>query len=149
MRLVDVVDSCYVKTVTVAPEVCLAVAARAMHKADAAVAMVMENGKLRGILTAGDILRSLVLANSVNLVWNGPVTAALSKELLTVSTEEKIAQAIEKMTAAEIDYLSVATGFATRVVSLCRLLQAQKAFLHGEVHHLQNYIDALHDAPND
>ncbi len=149
MRLVDVLDSCCVKTVTVAPEVSLAVAARAMHQADAAAAMVMENGKLQGILTAGDILRTLTLASSVNLAWNGPVTAVLAQELPTVFTDDKIGQVIEKMAAAEIDYLPVITGLATQVVSLCRLLQAQKAFLHGEVDHLQTYIDALHDAPND
>jgi hypothetical protein len=26
---------------------------------------------------------------------------------------------------------------------------AENTLLHGEVDHLQNYIDALHDAPND
>ncbi len=149
MRLVDVLDSCCVKTVTVAPEVSLAVAARAMHQADAAAAMVMENGKLQGILTAGDILRTLTLASSVNLAWSGPITAALSKGLPNVTVEKKVAQVIEKMTAAGIDYLPVITGLATQVVSLCRLLQAHNTYLHGEVHHLQNYIDALHDAPND
>lgn len=149
MKLADVLDSCCVKTVIVAPEVSLAVTARAMHKADAAVAMVMDNGALQGILTAGDILRALTLARFVDPVWNGPITAALSEEPAAVNTEEKVGQVIEKMTAGENDYLPVITGLAPQVVSLNRLLQAQKVYLHGEVHHLQTYIDALHDAPND
>jgi CBS domain-containing protein len=149
MRLADVIDNCTVRTVTVMPGLSLAEATRAMHKADCAALLVMDNDLVRGILTAGDILRILTSGESVNLVWNGPTTAGIFKELPNVSTEEKVAQVIEKMTAAGIEYLPVHAGGTTRVVSLCRLLRAHNTYLHGEVFHLQTYIDALHDAPND
>ncbi|GEM_PF-1624390 len=149
MRLAEVIDNCAVKTVTVASGLCLAAAARAMYKADCATVLIMDNDLFRGILTAGDILRVLTSVESANLVWNGPTTVAPIKELPIVTGQEKVAQVIEIMTAAGIDYLPVHAGGATRVVSLCRLLRAHNTYLHGEVNHLQTYIDALHDAPND
>jgi CBS domain-containing protein len=149
MRLADVLDSCAVKTVTVGPEVSLAEAARAMHEADAAVAIVLENGGLQGVVTAGDILRGLTSATSPTLAWVGRVTSALPGEPQAVTAEERVGRVIAKMTAAGIDYLPVITKSATFVVALCNLLRAENAYLHGEVRHLQTYIDALHDAPND
>ena len=149
MRLAEVLDDCAVKSVTVAPQLSLAEAARSMHTVGAAAVLVMDNDLLQGILTAGDILRGLTSARKADLVWNGPVGTVIVKELPIVTMEEKIAQTIEIMTAAGIHYLPVIAEGAIRVVSLCRLLQVQNALLHGEVQHLQNYIDALHDAPND
>jgi CBS domain-containing protein len=149
MRLAEVLDDCAVETVTVALQLSLAEAARSMHTVGAAAVLVMDNNLLQGILTAGDILRGLTSVSKADLVWNGPVGTAIIKELPIVTVEEKITQTIDMMTAAGIDYLPVNAEGAIRVVSLCRLLQVQNALLHGEVQHLQNYIDALHDAPND
>jgi CBS domain-containing protein len=148
MRLVDVLDSCRVKTVTAVPEVSLAEAARAMHDGDAA-AIIVDSSRFQGILTAVDLLRHLALAATPNETWQVPVTAALGDKVATVSCEETVGRTIEKMTAAGIDHLPVATAQGIVVTSLCRLLLAENALLHGEVQHLQNYIDALHDAPND
>lgn len=149
MRLADVLDDCAVKTVTVAPNISLAEAAAAMDKVGAAAVVVMDHDLLQGILTAGDILRGLTSAKTADLLWHGPVGAATVKELPIVAVEEKIAPTIGRMTGAGIDYLPVMAGGAIRVISLCRLLLVENALLHGEVQHLQNYIDALHDAPND
>jgi len=148
MRLADVLDTCRVKTVTVATEVSLAEAARALHRDDAA-AIIVENGRLRGILTAGDILRFLTMATSPTHAWQGPVTAALSEGVEIATPEEPIGRAILKMTAAGRAHLPIATVAGIVVVSLCRLLLTENAQLHGEVQHLQTYIDELHDAPND
>ncbi len=149
MRLADVLDDCAVKTVTVAQQLCLAEAARAMREVGAAAVLVMDNDLLQGILTAGDILRGLTSTSNADLAWNGPVGTAIVRELPMVAVEAKIAQTIEIMTAAGTHYLPVIAEGALRVVSLCRLLQMQNTLLHGEVQHLQNYIEALHDAPND
>lgn len=149
MRLAEVLDDCAVKTVTAAPQLSLAEAAQSMRKDGAAAVLVMDNDLLQGILTAGDMLHGLTSVVKADLVWNCPVRAAIGKELPPVTVEEKVAQIIEKMTAADMDYLPVVAGDAVRVVSLCRLLQVQNAFLYGELQHLQNYIEALHDAPND
>lgn len=148
MRLVDVLDSCCVKIVTVAPDVSLAEAARAMGQAGAAAIIVVGRG-FQGILTAGDIVRHLPPATFPADAWLGPVEVALGDTVTTVSDEEPVGRAIEKMTAAGIDYLAVAAAQGIVVVSLCRLVLAENALLHGEVDYLQNYIDALHDAPND
>ena len=149
MLLADVIDSCAVRTVTVAPEFSLTATAREMQKADCAAVLVMDNNLFLGILTVGDILRALTSVGAADRAWNGPVSAALVKEQPIVTMEEKVAQVIEIMTAAGIVYLPVIAGNATQVVSLCRLLRAQNTYLHDEIHHLQTYIDALHDAPND
>ncbi len=149
MRLADVLDSCGARAVTVAPGTSLAEAAEAMHRAGATAALVVEDDRLRGLLTLGDFLRLLTTAPSPAAAWTNPVTAALSGEPGPATAEEKVGLTITRMTEAGIDHLpvTVAGGFA--VVSLCNLLRAENAFLHGEVRHLQTYIDALHDAPND
>lgn len=149
MRLANVIDRCTVKTVTVAPTLCLAETARAMYAAEAAAILVMENDVLKGVLTAADICRSVTMANTDNPGWSGRAATALSKKLPLVTAEEKVNQVIAIMTTADIDYLPVVVEGTTQVISRSRLLGIQNAFLYDEVQHLQNYIDALHDAPND
>ena len=148
MRLAEVLDSCCEKIVIVAPDVTLAEAARAMGQAGAA-AIIVVGGGFQGILTAGDIVRHLPPATFPADAWLGSVAAALGDTVTTVSDEEPVGRAIEKMTSAGIDHLAVATDQGIVVVSLCRLVLAENALLRGEVDYLQNYIDALHDAPND
>lgn len=70
-------------------------------------------------------------------------------KLVTVSPEELVGQVIARMTETGLDYIQVATAQGFVVVSLSSLLLAENSFLHGEMQHLQKYIDALHDAPND
>lgn len=148
MRLADVLDSSVVKAVRVIPGVSLAEAARTMHREDAA-AIVVEDGQFQGVLTAGSILRLLASSALPSVVWNGPVLAALDENQQPIGPEETVGQTIQRMLAGGSDHLPVAASSGMVVVSLCRLLLAENNSLHGEVQHLQNYIDALHDAPND
>lgn len=149
LQLADVLDSCGARAVTVSPGTSLAEAAEAMHRAGATAALVMEDERLRGLLTLSDFLRLLTAAPSPAAAWTNPVTAALTEATVPVTAEEKVGRAIIRMTAAGIDHLPVTVAGGFTVVSLCSLLRAENAFLHGEVRHLQTYIDALHDAPND
>ena len=149
MRLAKVLDTCAVTTVTVAPEQSLAEAARAMHQAGAMAILVKDGDLLQGFLTAEDVLIALVSASEIDRAWNGPVRSALGQELPVDTSEEKIAEDVETMAAAGVQSLPVTAGGATLVISLCRLLQTQINSLYTEVDHLQTYIDALHDAPND
>lgn len=148
MRLMDVLDRCCVKTVITSPEVCMADATRAMHRDNAAVILVAGE-RFQGILTAGDILRFLIVSASSTDAWQSPVGSALCEKAATISSEDPVGLAIERMMAAGTDHLPVAATQGIVVASLCRLLQAANAHLSSEVHNLQNYIDALHDAPND
>jgi hypothetical protein len=148
MRLADVLDTCCVPTVTVSAEVSLAQAVQTMFR-DHAAAICIE-GRPRDILTAEAILRVLTRTTSPALAWSDPVAGALGEGLMILTKEEPVRRVIEKMLAAGIDHMPVAVSITgTAVVSLCRLLLVESAFLHGEVQHLQTYIDALHDAPND
>jgi CBS domain-containing protein len=149
MRIADVLDSCTVRTVTVNPEVSLAEAALLMHKAGVSVLLVVEGQRPRSLLTKGDILRSLTTAASPVLAWEGPLAATLSEAPRTLTSEETVGLALVGMMEAKIDYLPVMSVRGIVVVSFSNLLLAENAFLHGEVQHLQTYIDALHDAPND
>ena len=149
MRLADILDICRAKLVTVTPETSLAETAQAMHKVEATGALVIKHERLRGILTKGDIVRTLTTATSPILAWEGPVTAALIEGPGPLNSEEPVSLAIARMTEAGIDHLPVAAAKGIVVVSLSNVLLAENTFLHGEVQHLQTYIDALHDAPND
>jgi CBS domain-containing protein len=149
MRLADVIDSCAVCTASVTPEVSLAEAAQMMHKAGASVLLVVEDQRPHSLLTKGDILHSLTVATSPVLVWESPLSATLTEAPPALNAIDTISQAIAKMVEAKSDYLPVMTAQGIIVVSLGNLLLVENAFLHGEVQHLQTYIDALHDAPND
>lgn len=149
MRLVNVLSDCTVKAATASPELSMADAARAIRRADAVAAVVMENDNLLGILTPVDVFRVLTFAANPILAWNGPVRAALTEEPKILTAEETVGAAIRKMVAAGRDYLPMAMNNVIVVVSLCRLLLVESTSLHSEVQHLQTYIDALHDAPND
>jgi CBS domain-containing protein len=149
VRLSDVLDSCGAQAVTVAAGTSLAEAAEAMHRAGATAALVVDGERLKGLLTLGDFLRILTTATSPAAAWTEPVAAALTGESGPATADEKVAQILARMTAAGIDHLPVAVAEGFVVVSLSSLLRAENAFLHGEVRHLQTYIDALHDAPND
>jgi CBS domain-containing protein len=149
MRIADVLDSCTVKTVTVNPEASLAEAVQLMHKAEAPVLLVVEDQQPRSLLTRGDIFHSLTIAASPVLAWEGALTATLTEAPRVLTSEETVGRAIVGMMEAKLDYLPVITVQGIVVVSFSKLLLAENAFLHGEVQHLQTYIDALHDAPND
>jgi signal-transduction protein with cAMP-binding, CBS, and nucleotidyltransferase domain len=149
MRLADVLNSCTVRTVTVNPEVSLAEAAQAMHKAGASVLLVVEDQQPRSLLTRSDILHSLTIAASPVLAWEGPLATTLTEAPRALTSEETVGRALVGMMEAKIDYLPVITVRGIVVVSFSNLLLAENAQLHGEVQHLQTYIDALHDAPND
>lgn len=148
MRLADILDHCLLPTVIVDPEHSLAESARSMQRTGAPALLVEDQGLMMGLVTAEDIVRALVAAGEINDVWNGPVRAIV-RSLPIIAAEEKLAQVVGTMAAAGISALPVTVSGRTQVVGLCRLLQAQVASLHGEVQHLQTYIDALHDAPND
>lgn len=148
MRLEKVLHSCALKAETLAPEQSLAEAARAICRAETG-AVLVDDGKLRGLVTAEDVLRTLVAASAVDHAWNGPLRAALHRQLPLVTSGARIAEVVETMAAAGVQSLPVTAGDATLVVNLTRLLQIQINSLHDEVQHLQTYIDALHDAPND
>ncbi len=147
MRLAEILDTCAVKTVTIGPEINLADAAKAMHQTDALAALICKTGMLLGILTAGDIVRAV--AGSTTQSWYDPVTALLTESPQPVPEAEPVGQIITQMVAKGIDLLPVITGNAIMVVTLAGLLRAENSYLHSEVQHLQTYIDALHDAPND
>lgn len=149
MRLADVLDEWGAMVVTVSPGISLADAVQAMLKVEATAVLIIESDRLIGLLTKSDILRFLTTATSTIQAWNGPVKAALSEGLQVVTPEELVGRAITRMTAAGVDHLPVVGTQGTFVVALTSLLRAENAYLHGEVQHLQTYIDALHDASND
>ena len=149
MRLADILDEWGAKVVTVSPGISLAEAAQAILKVEATAVLIIESDRLLGLLTKSDILRFLTTATSTILAWDGPVTAALSEGMQVVTPEELVGRVITKMTAAGVDHLPVIGRQGICVVALPSLLRAENAYLHGEVQHLQTYIDALHDASND
>lgn len=147
MRLADILDTCAVKTVTIGPEVSLVDAARAMQQVDAMAALIFTDGKLQGILSADLIVRAV--AGSPTQCLNDPVTRAITVLPQSVTEEEPVGRIIAQMISTGIDYLPVITGNATVIVTLGGLLRVENNYLHSEVKHMQTYIDALHDAPND
>jgi len=149
MRLVDVLDICKAKLVEVTPETSLAEASQAMCAAEAAGALIIRPDGRQEILTRADIIRLLTMSASPLGAWQGPVIEAIVDSSEPIDPEMPVGLVIANMGKAGSEYRPVVTERGLVIISLCNLLMAENAFLHSEVQHLQTYIDALHDAPND
>ena len=149
MRLADILDICTVKLVEIAPGTSLAETAREMCVIEVAGARFIRPDGRQGFVTRGDILHLLVNSASPLGTWEGPVIDVINRGPEPVDATMQVRMVIADMREAGIEYMPVVTGQGIVIVSLSNLLLAENAFLHSEVQHLQTYIDALHEAPND
>lgn len=149
MRLVDVLDICTATLVEVTPATSLAEASQAMCAAEATGALIIMPDGRQEFLTGADIIRLLTMSASPLGAWEGPVIEAIADRSEPIDPELPVGLVIANMSEAGLEYRPVVTERGLVIVSLRNLLLAENAFLHREVQHLQTYIDALHDAPND
>jgi CBS domain-containing protein len=149
MLVADALEQVTVAFVQVDGRTSLAETARAMTAGNAAAALVVEDGRYRGMVTATDLLRVLAAAPTVELGWQIEVAMAMSGESSPLSKEERLTTIFTLMRETGRDYLPLSTTGGLTVLSLAKLVMLDNTLLRREVDHLQTYIEALHDAPND
>lgn len=149
MIVAQALEHLTVPAVTVSSRATLAETARAMNNKSVPVALVREGEHCHGLVSASDLLRVLAMAPTVAEGWASKVTLALGNDRPRAATEERLATIIERMDQANSDYLLVAGESGPAVLSFAKLVQFDNTLLRREVDHLQTYIEALHNAPND
>ena len=149
MIVAQALEHLTVPAVTVSSRASLAETARAMNDLGAPVALVRDGERCHGLVSASDLLRFLAMAPTVAEGWACAVTLALGNDRPRAATEERLATIIERMDQANSDYLLVTSESGPSVLSFAKLVQFDNTLLRREVDHLQTYIEALHDAPND
>lgn len=149
MIVAQALEHLTVPAVTVSNRATLAETARAMNNKSVPVALVREGEHCHGLVSASDLLRVLAMAPTVAEGWASKVTLALGNDRPRAATEERLATIIERMDQANSDYLLVAGESGPAVLSFAKLVQFDNTLLRREVDHLQTYIEALHNAPND
>ena len=138
-----------VPAVRVTGRTSLAEAVMAMTAANSEAALVIEDDRCQGLVTATDLLRTLALAPTAEQGWRVEVAQALSGDIPQAIAGDRLAEVNALMTGAGRDYLLLVTDQGPAVLSLVKLLKFDNGLLRRELDHLQTYIEALHDAPND
>lgn len=149
MLIADALEQVTVAFVQVDGRTSLAETARAMTAGNAAAALVVDIGRCRGVVTAADLLRALAAAPTIELGWHSEVTVAMAGESTPIGQEERLTTIFTLMRETGRDYLPLSTVNGLTVLSLAKLMMLDNTLLRREVDHLQTYIEALHDAPND
>lgn len=149
MLVADALEQLTVAFVQVDGRTSLAETARAMAHGNAATVLVVDQERCRGVVTATDLLRALTTSASIELGWQSEVVMALSGDTSPISQDERLTTIFTLMRDTGREYLPLSTGNGLTVLSLAKVLMLENTLLRREVDHLQTYIEALHDAPND
>ena len=149
MFVADALEQLTVAFVQVDGRTSLAETARAMAAGNAAAVLVVDQDRCRGVVTATDILRALATSPTIELGWQSEVAKVMSGDTSPISQKERLTAIFTLMRDTGRDYLPLSTGNGLTVLSLAKLLMLDNTLLRREVDHLQTYIEALHDAPND
>jgi CBS domain-containing protein len=149
MLVADALEHLTVAFVQVDGRTSLAETARAMAAGSAAAVLVIDQDRCRGVVTASDLLRALVTSPTIELGWQSEVATVMSGDTSPINQKERLAAIFTLMRDTDRDYLPLSTGNGLTVLSLAKLLMFDNTLLRREVDHLQTYIEALHDAPND
>jgi CBS domain-containing protein len=138
-----------VPAVRVTSSTSLAETAMMMTAADTDTALVIDDDRCHGLVTAADLLRTLATAPTLEQGWRSEVTRALTSGTPQASGAERLSKVVELMGATNCDYLLLVTEQGPAVLSFVKMLKLDNGLLRRELDHLQTYIEALHDAPND
>jgi CBS domain-containing protein len=117
--------------VSVSPETSLRDAAVAMTDAGVGSAVVLDHGRLAGILTERDVLRAVATRSDPDTTTGGDL---MTREVVTVEPDWEIYEAAAEMAARHIRHLVVAEG--DRVIGVVSvrdvLLAGQRVRLGGD-----------------
>ena len=128
---------------TVEDAICL----MAGHKVNALLVTV--NDQPAGIFSEEDLFRSL-LGNKTAAFSEIELESAITRSLLLAKPEDPITTVLDKMIAADINYLPVIEEKKIiGILTLKDMMKHQIDALIDEIHQLKDYIADLHEAGQD
>lgn len=134
---------------TIESDGCLADAAAVMCGENIAPIIVTRDGLPVGFLGPGDALPHL-LKEPARKASDIPVSDAMNPKLITVGPDDRIDETLAMMMAADMQNVPVLEdNRIVGILPLKELFQHRMEALASELHHLQNYIKDLQEAPLD
>lgn len=114
-------------------------AIRLMAEKNIGAVLVMDDGKLLGIMSERDYARKVIVKGRAS--DNTPVSDIMTHDVLTVGTAENVQHCMESMTRNKIRHLPVVeNGEVVGIISIGDLVQAIIADQQEEIQHLEQYI---------
>ncbi len=111
-----------------------------MAKKDIGALLVMENGKLHGIVSERDFVRST--AESERCLIEAAVSKYMTKVVITVSPDESIEDYMKLMTDHHIRHLPVVEKERViGVISIGDIVKADIQDKESKINSLENYIE--------
>lgn len=140
MKLVNhLLDTKGRNIVSISPDASVFDAIKQMADLAVGSLLVMDKGKLLGILTERDYARKVILKGRSS--ENTKVTEIMTSEVLTTSGAETVNQCMELMTERRIRHLPVVeNGEVVGIISIGDLVQAIISDQQEEIEQLGHYI---------
>jgi CBS domain-containing protein len=128
--------------VTVSPDVDIQRAAAMMiEQTVSALVVQMKNGQLAGILTERDVARHFATANGETTT---PVSAAMTGDVITCSTERPVSEIAAIMSDSNIRHLPVLRdGKVIEIISIRDIVRYHLSALESENRALRELVAAL------
>ena len=131
------------------PHATMGQAITAMHQTQRSAVTVMDGGRLQGIVTRTDMLKSLDLAGNKDQ-YQRPLSSIMTSKLVVTGPQKTMQHALERMARSNIEHLPVMEdGRLLTVVHESDLLRQQLTALNDDINYLPEYIDGLHHAGQD
>jgi CBS domain-containing protein len=135
--------------ITLPTEAGLDQAIKCMHRANVTAVMIMDNDRVRGILTRSDILRGLVRTSGTQ-PEKIAVKEIMSPNPISASPDELVHTALASMRSDGIGHLPVMDqGTLTGLLHIADLLHHQNLEQQREINLLQEYIHNMQNAEYD
>ena len=139
MQVKEILDSKGHEFWSVSPDTNVYEALRLMAEKEVGSALVVENGKVRGIVTERDYARKVVLEGKASP--DTPVTEIMTTHVLCTRPEQTIEEAMALMTDKRVRHLPVmADGEIVGVVSIGDLVKAVISEQQFLIKQLESYI---------
>ncbi|MEJ2539243.1 MAG: CBS domain-containing protein [Gemmatimonadota bacterium] len=142
MRLSQILDSKGASVVTTGPETSLATTARLLVEHNIGAVIVVDDGDPVGIFTERDLLRFVATDNPD--LERTPVSAVMTRDLVTIAPTEGVARALDLMKDNRIRHLPVMDDDTmVGIVSARDVMNALHRSTTEENAHLKTYIFAV------
>jgi CBS domain-containing protein len=125
---------------SVSPEDVVLKALNLMAEKDIGALVVLENGKLRGIVSERDFVRSI--AESERCLIDAPVSKYMTKVVITVDPNQSTDDCMHIMTDNHIRHLPVVENeHVIGVISIGDVVKADISSKASTIDNLENYIE--------
>ncbi len=140
MKLVQhLLDAKGGQLISIAPDASVLDAIKLMADKGIGSLVVLEGGKLAGIVTERDYARKVIIKGRAS--ESTPVSDIMTAEVLTTSPESSVDDCMTMMTEKKCRHLPVVVdGNVVAMISIGDLVQAIIADQKEEIEHLEHYI---------